>query len=79
MKLKDIVEYFDFLCPVQILQTDAYLETSEYYGEVDEIYTGDFFNIPWWIADMYLDKDGDGEAIFLDSENNRLIIYVKEN
>lgn len=78
MKLKDIIEYFDFSCPVQILQTDAYLETSEHYGEVDEIYTGDFFNIPWWITNMYLDRDGDGESIFIDKENGRIKIYVRE-
>ena len=78
MKLKDIIEYFDFMCPVRVLQTDAYLETSEHYGEVDEIYTGDFFNVPWWVADMYLDNDGDGESIFMDKENGCINIYVRE-
>ena len=79
MKLMDIIKYFDYLCDVQIIQMDSYLETSPNYGEEDEIYTGTVWDIPWWITDMYLDEDDAGGCIGIDKGNNRLVIYVREN
>ena len=74
MKLRDIINQIDYLCEVKILQTDAYLETSEHYGEEEEIYFGSALNIPWWIVDMYLDGEDCISVI-----DNTMIIYVKEN
>ena len=74
MKLRDIINQIDYLCKVKILQTDVYLETSEHYGEEEEIYFGDAFDIPWWIVDMYLDGEG-----CISVTDNTMIIYVKEN
>lgn len=73
MKLRDIIKQIDYLCNVEILQTDAYLETSEHYGEAEEIYAGDALNVPWWIVDMYLDGEG-----CISVADNKMIIYVKE-
>lgn len=72
MKLRDIIKQIDYLCNVEILQTDAYLETSEHYGEEEEIYAGNALSIPWWIVDMYLDGEDCISVI-----NNKMIIYVK--
>jgi len=78
MKLKDIIEYIDWACDVQISQTDMYIESSPHYGESEEIYAGSVMDVPWWITNMYLDKDEDGESIFIDKENGRIKIYVRE-
>lgn len=79
MKLVNIIKFFDFLCDVQIFQTDAYTEESEHYGEEEEIYTGTIWDIPWWVADMHLDEDDYEGCISMDKENNRIVIYVREN
>ena len=57
---------------------DAYLETSEHYGEEEEIYFGSVLDVPWYIAEMYLYKDADYDSIYIDKENNCLEIYVRE-
>ena len=76
MKLRDIIEQIYYLCKVKILQTDAYLENSENYGEDEEIYTGTALNVPWWIVDMYLDNsDSEGSISVAD---DTMIIYVRE-
>ena len=72
MKLRDIIGQIDYLCNVEILQTDAYLETSEHYGEAEELFTGTALDVPWWIVDMYLDGEDCISVI-----NNKMIIYVK--
>lgn len=72
MKLRDIIKQIDYLCNVEILQTDAYLETSEHYGEEEEIYAGNALDVPWWIVDMYLD----GEDCISVREDT-MIIYVR--
>ena len=74
MKLCDIIKQIDYLCNIKILQNDAYLETSEHYGEAEEIYVGDALNVPWWIVDMYLDGEGCISVV-----DNTMIIYVKES
>ena len=76
MKLHDIIKHIDFLCKVKILQTDAYLETSEHYGEEEEIYAGTAFDVPWWITDMYLDSGDEVGSISV--ADDTMIIYVKE-
>lgn len=73
MKLRDIIRQIDYLCNVEILQTDAYLETSEHYGEEEELFTGTALDVPWWIVDMYLDGEGCISVV-----DNKMIIYVKE-
>lgn len=73
MKLRDIMNQIDYLCNVKILQTDAYLETSEHYGEEEEIYTGSALNVPWYIVDMYLDGEN-----CISVADDTMIIYVKE-
>lgn len=73
MKLRDIIKQIDYMCNVEILQTDAYLETSEHYGEAEEIYAGDALNVPWWIVDMCLDGEG-----CISVADNKMIIYVRE-
>lgn len=78
MKLKDIIQAFNYLCDVRIIQMDSYLETSPNYGEEDEIYTGTVWDIPWWIVEMYLDM-GDGEgSVFLNEKEKTIDIYVRE-
>jgi hypothetical protein len=74
MKLRDIIKQIDYLCEVKILQTDAYLETSEHYGEEEEIYVGSALNVPWYIVDMYLDGENCISVV-----DNKMIIYVKED
>lgn len=80
MKLIDIIKYFDFMSNIKVVQTDAYREGSEHYGEEEELYNGDVWNIPWWVVDMYLDNDDSGcGSIGMDKENNSFIVYVKED
>lgn len=74
MKLRDIINQIDYLCKLKILQTDAYLETSEHYGEEEEIYAGGALDVPWWIVDMYLDGEDSISVV-----DDTMIIYVKEN
>ncbi len=76
MQLRDIINQIYFLCKVKILQTDAYLENSEHYGEEEEIYTGTALDVPWWIVDMYLDN-GDSEGS-ISVADDTMIIYVRE-
>ena len=73
MKLHDIINRINYLCNIKILQNDIYLETSEHYGEAEEIYAGNVFNVPWWIVDMYLD----GEDC-IGVREDTIIIYVRE-
>ncbi len=77
MKLRDIINQINYLCNVKILQTDTYLETSEHYGEEEEIYVGSALDVPWFIVDMYLD-DSDNEGS-ISVADNTIIIYVREN
>ena len=78
MKLIEIIKHIDFLTNVKIFQMDAYLETSEHYGEEEEVFFGGVLDVPWWIAEMYLYDDADYNSISIDKENNCLEIYVKE-
>lgn len=78
MKLKDIIQAFNYLCDVRIIQTDSYLETSPNYGEADEIYTGTVWDIPWWIVEMYLDMDDGEGSVFLNEKEKTIDIYVRE-
>lgn len=71
MKVKELLPHLHFLMSVEIIVFDG-AEESLFKGLVD--------NIPWWIADMELDTDDNGEAISIHTEEGEepvLNIYVK--
>lgn len=78
MKLKDILPYLFYLDKAKVLQSDAYTDKNH---EPEEIFCGDVFDIPWWVADMYLHNTPDAEAISICAEGNKkyfLITVVEE-
>lgn len=73
MKLKKLLPHLSFLMSVQII---------EYNNNKEEIlFKGLVYDIPWWLAELKLDTDDNGEAISnLQVEGMRdpvLNIYVK--
>ena len=71
MKVKELLPHLYFLMNVEII---------EYNGTEESLFEGLVDNIPWWIADMELDTDNDGEAISIHAEEGKepvLNIYVK--
>lgn len=79
VKVKTIVENFDFLSKIKVLCIEA-------NDDVEIYFYGTCFDCPYWVADLYLDSDANGEALFLGSEENEdtgelekyLGIYVRE-
>ena len=65
MKLKNILPYLFFDRKIKIIQHDCYINKIE----PEEIYFGSVFDVPWYIAEMYLYNTPNGEAIFI-TENN---------
>ena len=56
------------------------VEIIEFDGTEESLFEGLVDNIPWWIADMELDTDDNGEAISIHTEEGKkpvLNIYVK--
>lgn len=79
MKVKKILKNFSFDGELQIIV--FYEATLEGESFDDVLYTGLTMDCPWEIAEMYLDTDNNGEAMFLDKNEKgdpRLNIYVKE-
>ena len=73
MKFRDVIKYLDALADVEIYQTDVYKDKKE----EEKIYAGSVLDIPWYIAEMWLDdKCNNFEPISV--ENNKFIIFVKE-
>lgn len=65
------------------LDSNTTINVCEYYNDSEEEYfKGKVFDCPWWIADLYIDTDIDGEGIYigLDNKTNQpyLGIYVRE-
>jgi hypothetical protein len=75
MTLRELVPYMDFACNVKIVQMDAYIDREK----EEEIFDGIPFDIPWWVADMYLHVNENGEAIYNNKNANYITIYVVEN
>ena len=85
IKLIDIIKNFDALEQVVIYQSDAFISKNGF----EKIFKGSILDIPWYITEMYLDNDENGEAIGLmvdtityengTTENKPVfIIYVRE-
>ena len=77
MKVKKILKNFDGELQIIIFNEAS----SESESSDDILWTGLSMTCPWDIAEMYLDTDDNGEAMFLDKNekgNPRLNIYVRE-
>ena len=77
MKVKKILKNFDGELRIIIFNEAS----SENESFDDILWTGLSMICPWDIAEMYLDTDNNGEAMFLDKNEKgdpRLNIYVKE-
>ena len=71
MKLKKLLPHLNFLTRVEII---------EFHDAEETLFEGLVDNIPWWIANMKLDTDDNGEAIYIHTEEGKepvLNIYVK--
>ena len=73
MKLKELLPHLCFLMQVKIV---------EFNNNKDEeiLFTGLVDDVPWRFADMELDTDDNGEAIYIPTENDKepiLNIYVR--
>ncbi len=75
MTLRELIPYIDFICNVKVVQMDAYIDKEK----EEVVFNGTPLDIPWWIADMYLHVNENGEAIFLNQNKNYLTIYVVED
>lgn len=71
MKLVDLLKYISSDVDIKVL---TYNYTTE---EENEIYKGDIFNVPWYIAELILDNEGEG-AIYTDADTGELLIYVND-
>ncbi len=77
MKVKKILKNFDGELRIIIFNKAS----SEGESSDDILWTGLSINCPWDIAEMYLDTDDNGEAMYLDKNEKgdpRLNIYVRE-
>ena len=77
MKVKKILKNFDG--ELRIIIFNEASSESESFDDI--IWTGLSMTCPWDIAEMYLDTDDNGEAMYLDKNEKgdpRLNIYVKE-
>ena len=77
MKVKKILKNFDGELRIIIFNKAS----SEGEPSDDILWTGLSISCPWDIAEMYLNTDENGEAMFLDKNeegNPRLNIYVRE-
>lgn len=54
MRFKDFLKVVD-LCGIKII---CYLK-----GEEEPIYTGNYLDVPWWLADLYLDDTFEEEPV----------------
>lgn len=73
MKLKKLLRHIDFMEKVRVIEIQP--------DKSDEIlYEGGSVDIPWYIADMLLDSDFNGEAIstLIENDSSIILIYVKE-
>lgn len=73
MKLVDLLKYISSDVDIKVL-TYNYATEEE---EENEIYKGDIFDVPWHIAELALDNEGEG-AIYTDTKTGELLIYVSE-
>ena len=71
MTLRELIPYIDYLTNIKVIQMDAYVNSQD----EEEIYTGSVLDVPWWITEMYLHIDKDGESIFL-RDPEYITIYV---
>lgn len=71
MKLVDLLKYISSDVNIKVL-TYNYATEEEY-----EIYKGDIFDVPWHIAELALDNEGEG-AIYTDADTGELLIYVND-
>ena len=77
MKVKKILKNFDGELRIIIFNEAS----SEGESFDDILWTGLSMSWPWEIAEMYLDTDDNGEAMYLDKNEKgdpRLNIYVRE-
>lgn len=71
MKLVDLLKYIGSGIDIKVL-------TYDYASEVEtELYKGDIFDVPWYIAELTLDNGEEG-AIYTDADTGELLIYVNE-
>lgn len=71
MKLVDLLKYISSDTDIKVLTYDY---TSE---QETELYKSDIFDVPWHIAELVLDNEGEG-AIYTDTDTGELLIYVND-
>lgn len=79
MKVKKILKNFSFDGELQIIVFNEASSESDSFEDI--LYTGPTMDCPWEIAEMYLDTDENGKAMFLDKDEKGdpcLNIYVRE-
>lgn len=77
VKVKTIIENYEFLGKIKVY----YIEDN---GDVETYFEGTAFDCPYWVADLYLDTNADGEALSVGTETidgeikPYLSIYARE-
>ena len=74
MKLKKILNHIDGTTLIHVYCFEN--------GNEEEFFKGSAWNCPWWVANLYIDTDEEGEGIYIDIEKETkkpyIGIYVKE-
>ena len=72
MKLRKILKHIDPINTHCYIYEAIYTNNENY----EEIYQGNLFDIPWYIADKHIDSDMDGEGIYITQKDNKNIIHI---
>lgn len=87
MKLRKLLSHIDFLLPVELRSSTPEnaandfplsAETSHLSYSVE--FCGNPLDIPYWLANFWLDTDDNGEAISIETIKGvpTLVIYIRE-
>lgn len=61
MKLRKVLKHINPVATYCYVYEAVYRDNEDY----EEVYQGNLSDIPWWLADRYIDTNIDGEGIAL--------------
>lgn len=67
MRLRKALKHINPIATYCHIYEAVYIDNDDY----EEIFSGDLFDIPWWIAEKHIDTDINGEGIALTPKINR--------
>lgn len=66
MKLRKVLKHINPIATYCYVYEAIYRDNEDY----EEVYQGNLSDIPWWIADKYLDSNADGEGIMISNKTH---------